>query len=148
MKETRDIFAATPENIWQYRQNHPKLVLEDCMRHGFTKEQIEVVKQSMLVRGVNKWLKVRRDIIAYKKRLDKLIAVSDRLAKHAKEVMTKYYCYPGDRNYPIYLQALIQYQTNKKIRLRLIAIRKDLKALCMTDRWQDWGGKKMGDMNG
>lgn len=76
------------------------------------------------------------------------IAIHDSLAMYAKKVMTIHYCYPGDPYYQIYLQALITYQTSKKIRLTLIAIRKTLKRMCMTDRWQGWEGKKMEDMNG
>ena len=58
MGEMRDIFDVNPRNIWNFKQNHPELVVRDCKKYGFTDEQIRVVRQSLLVRGINKWLKV------------------------------------------------------------------------------------------
>ena len=65
----------TPNNIWSYKQNHPELVIQDIgsymmkNRNGFNDipALLETVRNSLLARGINKWLKVRRDLIAYKK---------------------------------------------------------------------------------
>lgn len=113
-------FRITRKNIWNFRQNHPELVVRDLREKlGLNEEQCQVVRDSLLARGVNKWLKVRRDLIAYKKLLKHEIAELEAqrlsLPRHSPE-----------------RSKLLAVQN------RVRAIRKDLKALCMTDRWQIW----------
>ena len=47
----------TPNIIWQLRQNHPELVVQDCKKEfNFSEEQCEVLRKILMFRGVNKWL--------------------------------------------------------------------------------------------
>lgn len=52
-------------NIWQMRQNRPSLVVEDLEQYA----PKEVVYESLLKRGVFKWMACRRDIIKTKNKL-------------------------------------------------------------------------------
>ena len=57
----------TPTTIWNERQNHPELVVQDCRALlGLTEEQCDVVRRILLRRGVNKWLYARRGLIHLK----------------------------------------------------------------------------------
>ena len=88
------IFDANPSNIWNFRQNHPELVIRDCIQYGaMTPYQLEVVRQSMLCRGINKWLKVRRDLIAYKKQIKHEIKQLMQLVGDLKLQLTANYCH-------------------------------------------------------
>jgi len=55
------------KSIWNSRQNHPELVIDDCRREfGFTDEQCQKLRFIMMNRGVNKWLYARRLFIDLK----------------------------------------------------------------------------------
>jgi len=153
--EGKDIFSATPSNIWNFRQNHPELIIKDCEDCGFTDEQIRIIRQSMLVRGINKWLKVRRDLIAYKKQIKHGIKALNVLIPILKAEMNDLYCTNNQlaegsksiNDLRRYYRKRIEYQSAKE-KLKLLAeIRGTLKGLCMTNRWQIWQGKRLGEMN-
>jgi len=84
-----DIRDVNPVNIWNYKQNHPELVIEDIRRMGASDHIMEIVRTSMLARGINKWLKVRRDLIAYKKKLRNDIKELNLLIPVLKRQMTE-----------------------------------------------------------
>ena len=57
----------SPETINGFRQNSPELVIRDAKNFlNLDDGQCEVLRKIMLARGINKWLKARRDIIAFK----------------------------------------------------------------------------------
>ena len=154
MKGT-NIFTANPRNIWNFRQNHPELVIRDCKEHGLTNDQLRIVRQSMLVRGINKWLKVRRDLIAHKKQIKHEIKALNAIIPNLKDEMTNLFCTrrqvaEGNKSVydlEMYYRKCIAYHSAKEKLKVLTRIRGTLKSLCMTDRWQIWEGKKLKDMN-
>jgi len=57
----------SPASINNFRQNSPELVVDDARRMlGLDPEQCATLRQILLARGINKWLKARRDIIRLK----------------------------------------------------------------------------------
>ena len=137
-----DIFAITPNNIWSYKQNHPELVINDLQIRGVSGEIIELVRISMLARGINKWLKVRRDLIAYKKikkhqikdKFQDIMRIKGELKKVPFKTVESY--------------MLLKQLAVVKAELKLLEeVRSSLKALCMTERWQIWKNKDLEDMN-
>lgn len=106
--------------IWNFRQNSPELVVRDLRDYlGLNEEQCQFVRTVLLARGINKWLKVRRDIIAYKKQIRN--EIKDTEQARAKEQPTSL-----KRK-----ELLVRSKT-------LQSVRCTLKQLCMTDRWQPW----------
>ena len=137
-----DIFSVNPNNIWSYRQNHPELVINDLQIRGISKKTIELVRISMLARGINKWLKVRRDLIAYKKikkhqiknKFQEIVNIKKKLKKTPFKTVDSY----------ILFKQLAVAKAELKI---LEEVRSSLKSMCMTERWQIWKGKDLSDMN-
>ena len=70
--------------IWNVRQNHPELVVRDCVEaFGLTEEQAGVLRQILMLRGVNKWLLARRRFIRLKHEVkDMLKASTPRTERH------------------------------------------------------------------
>jgi len=57
----------TPETINNFRQNSPELIIRDAqILLRLNQEECETLRKILLARGVNKWLKARRDIIKLK----------------------------------------------------------------------------------
>ena len=101
----------TPKTIWNFRQNNPELIIQDLGLYlDLDDEQKELVRKVLLARGVNKWFKVRRDLIAYKKQMRNTIKAL--YSEHNKE--------------------------NKELIKLAESVRHNLKVLCKTDRWQIW----------
>jgi len=101
----------TPKTIWNFRQNNPELIVQDLVLYlGLDKKQEELARKILLARGVNKWFKVRRDLIAYKKQVKHI--VKDLYLEHKKE--------------------------NKELIKLAESVRHNLRNLCKTDRWQVW----------
>ena len=150
-----NIFKATPENIWNYRQNHPDLVIKDLDELHIPHSIQFAVRKSMLVRGINKWLKVRRDLIAYKKGIKHQIKeLIVKIPKLKEELHNNYVSIQQLEKGEKSLDEFLKYENISKNyliakdRLKLLQkIRGDLKALCMTERWQIWENKKLKDMN-
>jgi len=161
MKKRPNIWEASPKNIWNYKQNHPELVIRDITEFGneyMNISQIQnLIRQSMLCRGINKWLKVRRDLIAYKKGLKHEIKDLQKQIIELKKDLTESFInidfksdyIPMDvfLKYQEYRKKQINYIKTKEILNYKIKVRIDLKALCMTERWQIWKGKELRDMN-
>ncbi len=147
-----------PKNIWNFRQNHPELIVEDIGRSidnafggdFFTKEQFMKIRNTftnstrafLLARGVNKWFAVRRDLIAYKKqkkheikaKLNEIVVIKE--ARSEAEFQSKEFYILNTRH-----------QVAKAELRILMEVRGSLKAMCMRDRWQIWEGKRLQDMN-
>ena len=159
MKNNISIWEASPGNIWNYRQNHPELVIKDieshCSNIANVQDIIDLVRQSMLCRGINKWLKVRRDLIAHKKQIKNIVIQLSGEVVYAKQRMTETYCYPGQistgektpDDYYNYMLARVDYE-KAKVSLKIYEQERHiLKNMCMTDRWQIWKDKKLEEMN-
>lgn len=57
----------SPETINNFRQNSPELVIRDARDIlGLNDDQCETLRKILMARGINKWLKARRDIIRLK----------------------------------------------------------------------------------
>lgn len=159
--KTLSIWKATPRNIWGYRQNHPELVINDIKRYfpvPFIGNYVcRLVRQSLLCRGVNKWLVNRRSFIAYKKQVkhevkklqtlvpdlkvaiqESYVAFSEVCANPTPEMLNKY------RNYQLKLS---KYLINKELLKHKQKLRGDLKSICMSDRWQILRYKKIEDFS-
>jgi len=148
--KNENIFKVTPINIWNYKQNHPELIINDLKNEGFTEEQINIVRISMLARGVNKWLKVRRDLIAYKKLLrHEIKQLMDDVGKLKINMTNKWCNFNNASVYDVheYHKAREQYVIARELLKYKQKVRSDLKKLCMTNRWQIWEGKHLSDMN-
>lgn len=140
----------SPSNIWNYRQNHPELVIKDMKSVGASELLINFLRLSMLARGINKWLKVRRDIIAYKKLIKHDIKLLQTEIPVLKSRMTALWVNFNTAT-PVqiseYFKAREKYLIVKELLKCKSRVRADLKSLCMTDRWQVWEGKKLEEMN-
>ncbi len=144
------------ENIWNFRQNHPELIVDDLTKGiagalheinipagGDLNESLkDWFRSVLLARGVNKWFAVRRDLIAYKKQKKHQIK-----AKYGDIVKLK------ELRNSFEFQSVDFYKANNRLQvvsaeLRILEeVRGSLKAMCMRDRWQIWEGKKLQDMN-
>ena len=141
---------ATKDNIWNYRQNHPELVINDMRSLGYGESIIKAVRSSMLARGINKWLKVRRDLIAYKKLIKHQIRQhAQEIPKLKKEMTDKWVDFSNATPIQIheYHKARERYLISKELLKYKEIVRADLKTMCMTDRWQIWEGKELFEMN-
>ena len=127
-------YELTPKNIWNFRQNNPELVIKDAKEFlDLDNEQCRVLRQIMLARGINKWLKVRRDIIAYKKIIKHQIKDTQKSLIVNKETLKR----TTYKSVPYYLLLREKYMLKNRLKM-LEIIRRDLKKMCMTDRWQIW----------
>lgn len=144
----------SPDNIWNYEQNNPSLVIKD-LKEVYPDIDEKVIEKSLMARGINKWLKVRRDLIAHKKSLKNEIKdLMKKIITHKTILCEKYVTNRQVESgvktiyeYSDYVQAQINYLKDKEKLKFLQNERGVLKALCMTERWQDWRGKSVEDMN-
>ena len=122
-KKLTNIFRVSPENIFNYKQNHPELVIKDLKEFNIPESIQSIVRQSMLCRGINKWLKVRRDLIAYKKQIKHIIKDYQKSIPLLKKLMSMYYCNIKDvanknisiGNYYYYRDLERQYLIDKEV---------------------------------
>jgi len=123
------MYEVTPQNIYNFRQSNPELVIKDAREFlGLSEAQCEALRTILLARGVNKWLKARRDLIAYKKQLKHEIKAIEALKIEVKSELRE------GRNYRLYYRYIA---LREKLKL-LQRIRADLKSICETPRWQIW----------
>ena len=63
-----------PNTIWCARQNNPELVVQDLKKaFNLNEQQCQLVRYSLLIRGVNKWLYARRRFIKLKHDVKKMM---------------------------------------------------------------------------
>ncbi len=66
--------SVTPQSIWNSKQNHPELVVQDCKKaFDLNEEQLDTLRFILMNRGVNKWLKNRWDFIQLKHEIKMLV---------------------------------------------------------------------------
>jgi len=73
------------QTIWQSKQNHPELVVEDIKKlFNLSDKECEQIRFILMNRGINKWLYARRLFIKLKHSVKKIrkIAISDYGHKH------------------------------------------------------------------
>ncbi len=133
-KYLKDYPEVSEKTIWNFRQNNPELVIRDAREHlKLDEEQCEALRIFMLARGINKWLKVRRDLIAYKKMIKHTICIMHKkLEQHNKNI--KQTTFKSKEFYVLSSERKII----KKILNIITNIRHDLKVLCNSDRWVLW----------
>ncbi len=101
------------KSIWNERQNRPTLVVRDLVEYA----PPEVVYESLLRRGVFKWLAVRRSLIKLKNAWKCEIVGLYSLQKQHTKKDSDYWYWRG------YREAMEQ-------------CRKEVRRLCHSDRWQ------------
>ena len=154
MNKELSFLNASKSNIWQYEQNNPNLVIAD-IKSVYPDIDETVVERSLMARGVNKWLKVRRDLIAHKKKLkNRIKQILLKIPEQKKKCTANFVSFAEIKADISKLEQFGQFvkakeeltalQTELKF---LIKERTTLKNLCMTERWQDWKGKSVEDMN-
>lgn len=150
--EELNFLEVTPSNIWSFTQNHPEMVVKDILsKHeeikvGSKEIFSNIIRKSLLARGVNKWLKVRLDLIQYKRAIKHMIRKKMKDIKEQKRLISERYCLPEDTNYKDYMHLRIHLAYLRGQLIVLQQVRKDLKDLCMTERWQDWENKSLKEM--
>jgi hypothetical protein len=102
----------TPENIWNYKQNKPTLVVKDLECYA----PADVIYFSLLTRGVFKWLSARRKIIRLKDDIKAKIVNSFQEQKESTSYGRKMYI--------------------KGYRKALEECRKEIREICHSPRWQ------------
>ena len=114
------MYEVTKANIANFRQNNPELIISDAKKMlNLDENGCNILRMILLARGVNKWLKVRRDLIAYKKQIKHQI----KDIENRRVALIK--------NTP-------EYYTLREVSKVLQSVRKTLRSLCRTHRWQIW----------
>ena len=63
----------TEKTIWNSRQNHPEMAVQDCIKEfKLTEEQADKLRFILMNRGINKWLYARYLFIRLKHEVKKL----------------------------------------------------------------------------
>ena len=107
-------YGLSPDTINNFRQNCPELVIHDARRMLLLSDnQLELLRKILLARGVNKWLKARRDIITLKHETKTLI----------KKLSKEY-----NRDDP----------THRECMKLLVYMRTQLREICHQERWVEW----------
>ena len=107
----------TPQTIYNFRQDNPELIIKDAQEYlGLNEIQCEILRKILLARGVNKWLKVRRDLIAYKKQIKHEVRAIVELRQTSYEAKKQFL-------------PLLKFAES---------VRRTLRQLCKTNRWQIW----------
>lgn len=121
------------KNIWNYKQNYPDLVVDDIVEflntHPSPSNNIlrQFIYETLMKRGVNKWLFIRKLIIRLKKRYSYLMKQCQDEAKKNK--------IEGNKNKMYYYMGKARAYEE---------IRSELKTLCMGPRWVVWNYKEPG----
>jgi len=122
------------KTINNFRQNNPELVVSDLREYlGLDEDQCELVRTVLLARGVGKWLKNRRDIIAHKKQLKHAIRAKLADITYFKDLRDK--AEHKSKDWYIYMK---HWQV-AKAELKILAHERGvLKGICMSDRYVEW----------
>jgi hypothetical protein len=104
------------KNIWNFAQNKPSLIVNDLKKFGVPENEAHKI---LLIRGVYKWLAVRRHIIKLKNTWKNRITDTISKITYYKQKQDAYRIgyYRG------YLKAYEE-------------CRKEIRTLCHSDRWQ------------
>ena len=124
--EKRYCYWVNPKYIWSYSQNFPEVVVEDIMNHFRSNSEIDrdFLYSTLLKRGINKWLLVRKMLIRLKKLYLEKMKEAQRLENEATNTLSAMYWKGKAAAYN--------------------EIRRDLKLLCVTPRWVIWNHREPG----
>ena len=87
----RELVELTPRTIWNCRQNHPELIVRDISDLlGLNSEEEELIRQILLMRGVNKWFFARRLLIDLKHQI-KAILKENSLDGNGRKLLLQIY---------------------------------------------------------
>lgn len=104
-----------PSSIWNCRQNKPSHIVRDLKSYV----DPDTVYETLLRRGVFKWLAVRRELIRLKEEWKERLKIADVDCQIARR--------SDDRYYAAYM---------KGYRQALRECRQEVRALCHSPRWQ------------
>ena len=106
----------SPDNIWQYKQNQPSLIISDMATLGIPER---VTAKILMARGVYKWLAARRDFIKLKNSIrDELTSLYRAIEKGEIQ-----------RNSPAHFEA--------KGRIKALQeVRAEIRKICHSERWR------------
>uniref|UniRef100_A0A6H1ZSU7 Uncharacterized protein n=1 Tax=viral metagenome TaxID=1070528 RepID=A0A6H1ZSU7_9ZZZZ len=108
----------TKQNIWNFEQNKPSLVVKDICEK-YPEVDPDFVYEVLLKRGVFKWLAVRRDLIKLKNVWKDEITELNKTLSFAKSHKVSY-----------------KFEKEKGIINTLIKCRQSIRKLCHSDRWR------------
>lgn len=126
-------YELTLENICNFKQNNPELVVMDITKtFNLDKEGEDELRKILLARGVNKWMHCRRELISLKNCLTFkakiLMSQISSLQKQKREAKDKIESFKFH-----------DIQVRKKEELKTIEkMRKSLKKICHSERWVEW----------
>lgn len=101
-----------PDEIWNFRQNHPELVVQDILKaFQLPDSAAEKIRNILMNRGVNKWLLARRMFIALKHTMKRFPAISGGYKKLG----------------------------NREIALEYQRVYSEMQRICKMPRWVLWG---------
>ena len=107
----------TKENIWNFKQNKPSLIVEDICEK-YPQVDPNFVYEVLLKRGIFKWLAVRRDLIKLKNFWRDEITELNKILSFAKSYKVSY-----------------KFKEEKGMIKMLIKCRQNIRKLCHSDRW-------------
>jgi len=102
-----------PSNIWNYKQNHTKLIIRDLEYYGVPPE---ITANILMARGVYKWFACRKDIIQLKNDIKKRI----REIHQQRETIA----------------GTVEWHTKKGELKALESVRKSIREICHSQRWR------------
>ena len=105
----------TPKNIWCFKQNKIKYIVQDLLPYV----DEEIIREVLLARGVNKWLACRKDLIRLKNNLKKEITNQIELIRQAKK----------EKNELLRQRLVGQWE-------KMVEIRERIRNICHSDRWR------------
>ena len=108
----------SPETIWMFKQNRPSLVVRDVCSLPVEKIVPTEVENILLKRGVNKWLRNRREIIKLKNRMKNDITGTLAEMRAARQ--------EKNWHHHQYLRGQLKI---------LMRVREELRTICKSERW-------------
>jgi hypothetical protein len=124
-----------PENIWNYRQNYPRLVIRDIIEEFNLLDDPTAYKRIqniLMARGVNKWLKCRKDIIKLKQswvtEINKLLKVQ----RNYKNILRDKEAVKKIKSRDVFNKEM--HQNIAKIDIFRMC-RKQVRKICHSERW-------------
>ena len=129
--------------IESYRQNFPELVIRDAQEYlELTDKQCDTLRNILLARGVNKWLKVRKDLVTYKTTIKKEIT---RLCNALHDARIELKNYPKLTRSEMSCEQFKKWKNISKKRVEmkyrlkcLNEVQKELNKMCHSPRYVIW----------
>ncbi len=143
-----DPLKVSRENIWEYSQNKPALIIEDMARvfDLGTKNQRQKIYKILMARGVNKWFRCRSEIIHLKNAMKTQVREIQAELTHLHAQLKPHEILKNlDRDKP---EDLVIIKKRNELHKRIGYLRGYLAAktengaiirkICHSQRWVDW----------